>query len=118
MATDARGGGEARRGQRLDGTVSVLAPAPVWPRAESPCAISACGGLGDRSRSKPSGGGGRTLRSQGRFPMKPPTDTTGQTSTTRRDVLLRRSEVVRSGLLKLLAVKDSDIRQLIFEQCR
>jgi transketolase N-terminal domain/subunit/transketolase C-terminal domain/subunit len=50
--------------------------------------------------------------------MKPPTDTTGQTSTARRDALLRRSEVVRTGLLKLLAVKDSDIRLLILEQCR
>src|SRR5262245_46612732 len=50
--------------------------------------------------------------------MKPPTDATGQTATARRDARLRRSEVVRSGLLKLLALKDSDIRQLILEQCR
>ena len=50
--------------------------------------------------------------------MKPPADSTRQNATTRRDAQLRRSEVVRSGLLKLLAVKDSDVRQLILEQCR
>jgi transketolase len=50
--------------------------------------------------------------------MKPPADTSGQTSTTRRDARLRESQVVRRGLLKLLRVKDSDIRQLILEQCR
>jgi transketolase len=50
--------------------------------------------------------------------MKPPADPSGQTSATRRDALLRQDEVVRRGILKLLAVKDSDIRQLILEQCR
>ena len=50
--------------------------------------------------------------------MKPPTDATGQTATTRREALLRHQEVVRTGLLKLLAVKDSDVRQLVLEQCR
>ena len=47
-----------------------------------------------------------------------PSDTSGQNSTTRRDAVLRQSDLVRRGLLKLLRVKDSDIRQLILEQCR
>ena len=50
--------------------------------------------------------------------MKPPGDTSSQTAATRRDAVLRQSDVVRRGILKLLAVKDSDIRQLILEQCR
>ena len=50
--------------------------------------------------------------------MKPPAGTSGHASTTRRDALLRQGDVVRRGLLKLLRIKDSDIRQLILEQCR
>ena len=50
--------------------------------------------------------------------MTLPAGTSGRDATTRRDATLRQSEIVRRGLLELLAVKDSDIRRLILEQCR
>jgi transketolase len=50
--------------------------------------------------------------------MKSPAGTPGQTATTRREVRFRQEAVVRRGMLRLLAIKDSDIRQLIVEQCR
>ena len=50
--------------------------------------------------------------------MKPPAEVSGPTAATKRDALLRQSDVVRRGILRLFAVKDSDVRQLVLEQCR
>jgi transketolase len=50
--------------------------------------------------------------------MKPLVATAVRRRTFDRELFLRRDHVFRQGILKLLAIKDSDIRLLTLEQCR
>lgn len=50
--------------------------------------------------------------------MKPLVATAARHRTLDRELFLRRDHVFRQGILKLLAIKDSDIRLLTLEQCR
>ncbi len=50
--------------------------------------------------------------------MKNPSVIAGRRHTLNRDLFLRQNYAVRHGILKLLAIKDSDIRLLTLEQCR
>jgi transketolase len=50
--------------------------------------------------------------------MKNPSDTTVRPERLSREFFPNQDYAVRHGILKLLAIKDSDVRLLTLEQCR